>query len=98
MQPFAPRPAGTVNIAVSAASQRVATNTGNAIGQIRVFNGATETIFVTFGDATVTADAATGTPIPSGAIEVMTVMAATHVAAIGTGATGTIYFTPGVGI
>lgn len=97
MQPFAPRPAGTVNIAVSAVSQRVAMNTGNAIGQIRVFNGATETTFVTFGDATVTASATTGTPIPSGAIEVMTVMAATHVAAIGDG-TGTIYFTPGSGL
>ena len=71
MQPFAPRTAGTVNIAVSAASQR---------------------------DATVTADATTGTPIPLGAIEVMTVMAATHVAAIGTGDTGTIYFTPGFGL
>lgn len=32
MQPFAPRPAGTVNIAVSAASQRVTAPSGTRVG------------------------------------------------------------------
>lgn len=92
--PFAPRAGGTKSIDVSAASQRVAVG---SVGQVRVFNEGTATAYIEFGGSAVTAAAATGLPIGPGVTEVLTVDA-THVAAIADGATGKIYFTPGVGI
>lgn len=100
--PFLPATAKTVNIAVAAASARVAIP-GLATGtsQVRVYNAGSAIAWVEFGDVTITAAVATGIPIPPGAIEVLTipqVSGAPYVAAIAAGATGSIYFTPGMGV
>ena len=96
---FRPYAAATVNIDVSASSQRVLI--GSAPDAVRIHNGGTATGWVNFGDGTVTAATATGIPIPAGAIEVVSVPsggAPLYVAAIAAGSTGKIYFTPGSGI
>ena len=101
-KPFAPLPAGTVNIDVSSSSGRVAI-TGTA-ENIRIFNDGTATAWVTFGNASVTAAVATGMPVGPGVCEVVGLALSNvnrdtlNVAAIAAGATGKIYFTPGAGI
>jgi hypothetical protein len=67
---------------------------------VRVYNAGTATIFLAFGDVTVTATTA-GYPVPSGAIEVITVpnvAAAPNVAGITASGTATVYITPGAGL
>lgn len=100
MQPFIPVPNSTVNIDVSSTSQRVAL--GNP-DQIRLMNNGTATVWFAMGNSSVTTDATTGTPLPAGAIEVMTVPtnlsgATVYVAAIAAASTGKVYFTPGTGV
>ena len=101
-KPFAPIPAGTVNIDVSGTSARVAL-TGTA-DDIRIFNDGTATAWVTFGNASVTAALATGMPVGPGVCEVVGLDLSNvnrdtlNVAAIAAGATGKIYFPPGAGI
>ncbi len=97
MTPFMGNTAATVSIAVSASSQRVQIQTSNSNSAVRVFNSGTGTVFLAFGDVTVTAATTTGLPIGPGVTEVLR-LPSTHVAAIGSGSTGTIYFTPGEGI
>lgn len=92
-------PGATVNIDVSGSTQRVAL--GNAAGgqQVRICNLGTAPAWLAFGGSDVEATTAAGTPIPAGAVEVLTIpRTATHVAAIAAGATGKVYFTLGVGI
>lgn len=100
MNPFIPIVAATVNIAVSAASQRVAVSARSG-GSVRVMNNGTATVWIDFGSVSVTAALATSMPIGPGVIEVLQcpdVGTAINVAVIAAGATGTIYFTPGEGI
>lgn len=98
--PFQPQPAQTVNIDVSAASQRVAI--AGAPGSVRVMNNGTATVWINHGDVTVTAAVATGMPVGPGVCEVLSFpngSAVTfYIAAIAAGATGKIHFTPGSGI
>ena len=68
--------------------------------QVEIFNATTETIFIKAGDSSVTAALASGRPIPSGAVICTSLppfATKPYIAAIGTGATGKIYFTPGRG-
>lgn len=67
---------------------------------VRVMNGGTKTMFVTFGGSTVTATVAAGTPMLAGTAEVFTVNPnATYIAAICGGSDSTtLYATTGQGI
>lgn len=100
MKPFSPSPASTVNIDVSASSQRVAVPACIG-GTVRIMNNGTATVFIAFGDGTVTATTTAGIPIGPGVIEVMTVPLVSgplNIAAIASGSTGRIYFSAGEGI
>lgn len=93
---FAPR-GDTAHITVAATTASVALKAGGP--QQRVMNNGSATAWIVFGSSTIEADGSTSMPIAPGAIEVLTPPpAATHVAAIAAGATGLIYFTPGVGL
>lgn len=99
MKPFAPT-GDTVNIAVSASSQRVAIG---SCDQVRVMNNGSATVWCMIGDGTVTVTATDGFPVGPGVTEVLSVPNsligdAPNVAVIAAGATGSIYFTPGTGI
>ena len=65
--------------------------------QVRMYNAGTATVFVHFGTSGVAAT--TGNmPLPSGAIEVISVPeGTTHAATITSSGTGTVYFTAGLG-
>lgn len=100
MNSFQPNAASTIDINVSSSSQREQL-TDSLTSQVRVYNAGTADAFIEFGDATVTAAAASGTPIPSGVVEIFTVKADSapvYVAAIAAGSSGLIYFTPGAGV
>lgn len=95
------RPSGsTVSIDVSASSQRV--SIADAPTSIRVMNNGSATVWLNFGDATVTAATGTGYPVGPGVTEVVSVSnnaaGAIYFAAIAAGATGRVYCTPGSGI
>lgn len=101
MSPFTPKPAGTVAISVSASSQAQLVASEPGVRQIRVMNNGSATVWIDFGGSTVSTTAATGIPVPPGAIEVLTVKKSDgpiYAAAIAAAATGSIYFTPGTGI
>lgn len=98
--PFVPSGA-TVNIDVSSSSQRIAIESAS---QVRVMNNGTATVWIAFGGSTVTTTAAAGMPVGPGVTEVLNFDGPTganpnrNVAVIAAGATGRIYFTPGIGI
>lgn len=101
--PFTPNTTGTVSRTVSGTSARVALNTtgsGSLDQTLMIVSdpGVTSAAiaFIEFGDVTVAAVAATGTPVLPGSVLILTPpAAATHVAAIGSA--GTLYFTSGRG-
>lgn len=97
-QAFAPLDGATVSISVSASSQRVAIGKD---GPVRMMNNGTATVWVRCGDNTVVATT-NDIPVPSGSVEVLSFNRTTtnslNCAAIAAGATGIIYFTPGIGI
>lgn len=101
IQPFRPTPAATVNIDVSASSQRVLI-TADAANCIRIMNNGTATVWVEFGDVTVSASTTADFPIGPGVTEIVRFQnksgAPLYAAAIAAGATGKIYFTPGNGV
>jgi ABC-type uncharacterized transport system permease subunit len=91
----------TVNLAVSNVTGNVAlTAVGDQGGmEVRLYNAGSATVFVNFGISTVAATAAAGMPLPSGAIEIVTVgPLVTHLAAITAASTATLYATSGRGI
>lgn len=97
MIPFTP--AGTVTLAVTAASSRIALDVGPS-GQVMITNAPDSALaFIKFGDSTVTA-AVTDTPILPSACYVFSVGPdVTHIAGICAGAgTATVYTTRGQGI
>lgn len=69
--------------------------------QVLVSNEGTATVFINFGDDTVTA-ATTNTPVLAGTVQVFTVenpgKSAIWAAVRAAGATGNVYFTPGRGL
>jgi hypothetical protein len=98
---FAPSQNATANISVSASSQRVqiANTTGRI--RVRVMNNGTATVWLAFGDGTVSTAATTGIPLGPGTSDVWTIDAPAasplYAAAIAAGATGSVYFSPGAG-
>lgn len=101
IQPFNATQDATVNINVGNTTANVSLG-GSSRGyrQVRILNDGTATVWITFGDSTVTATTSTGIPIRAGQYpEVLTIPNnVTHVAAIAAAATGIIYFTPGSGV
>lgn len=96
--PFTPNTAGTVAATVAATTAALALNKAGIGQQIMVQSLAGNAIgFINFGDSTVTATVAAGTPILPGGSYTFTVGGnVTHVATIGT-AGNTLYFTSGQG-
>ncbi len=103
MRPFAPVDDATASISVTTSSA-AALIKGAPMGeyQLRIYNAGSSTAFYALGSSTVTA-AVTDVPIPSGAIEVITITnpqqnPVTHIAAITASSTATLYVTTGNGI
>jgi hypothetical protein len=94
--PFKPT-ASTVNIDISASSQRVQVNTTGQVMSVYVYNDGTATAWIAFGDSTVTTATTTGMPIGTKDRGILELPPNAYVAAIAAGATGKIYFTPGQG-
>jgi hypothetical protein len=102
---FQPRHAATVLIDSSSSSQRVLVSS-DVPASIRIMNNGTATVWVEFGDSAVTSSLTSGFPVGPGVTEVVRgsfkgAAPATpdlYVAVIAAGATGKIYFTPGVGV
>ena len=90
----------TVNIDVSSSSQSIdLAGAINGYRQIEIFNNGSATVWVAFGDSTITTALTTGKPVAAGADLVVTIgPGTTHAAAIAAGSTGKIYFTPGSGL
>lgn len=92
----------TVNIAAGAASQRVQVANQEGRLQVRVKNDGSATVWISFGDNTVTADATKDIPVGAGETDGFTVDAPSgspiYAAVIAAGSTGNVYFTPGTGI
>jgi hypothetical protein len=88
-------PIATVSLAVTTTTGRVAL-VGDA-STVRLYNAGTATAFVKFGDSSITA-ATTNMPIPAGAIEAFRPPgSSTHLAAITSSGTATLYATSGEG-
>jgi hypothetical protein len=103
MRPFAPVDDATASISVTTTTARAAID-GAPQGefQLRLYNAGTATAFYALGNSSVEA-AATDVPLPSGAIEVITITnpqqnPVTHIAAITASSTATLYVTTGNGI
>lgn len=107
VQSFQPTMGNTVSLSASSVSSRVLLggqpSPAGQRFQVRIYNGGPDTAFIRFGDSTVTA-ATMDVPVPSGAIEVMSltvpdnVTTGAYMAAITASGTATLYFTTGVGI
>lgn len=99
---FAPAQEKTLNIDVSATSQRVLIGNTNAPAAIRVMNNGTATVWLNWGGVTVDATVANSLPIGPGVHEVLTFnpheSGLLYIAAIAAGASGRIYFTQGSGL
>jgi len=99
---FSPAPAKTVNIDVSGTSQRVLVASRNGPVTVRIMNNGTATVWLNWGDVSVTATTTSGLPVGPGVHEVLTFSPGQngllYVAVIAAGATGRIYFTEGEGI
>lgn len=95
--PFRPAVNGTVNLAATITTGRVAIATVAAPGAWRVYNAGTVAVFIEDGNSAVTANTSGGMPLAPGATEVLT-LNGTHVAGITASGTATVYFTPGDGI
>jgi hypothetical protein len=96
-EPFSPGTAGTVSRSVSGTTANVALAKGSTNQTVMVTSPTANAIaFIEFGDSTVAAVAATGTPVLPGTVMVFTIGAnVTHMAAIGSA--GTLYATVGYG-
>jgi hypothetical protein len=100
MDPFIPAPGETVNINVSGSTQSVSLGF-RGIRQVRIMNNGSATVWVEFGPTGVTATTGADMPVGPGVTEVVTLPdfgSTAHAAVIAAGATGVVYFTPGVGI
>jgi len=99
---FSPAQDGTVNINVSSSSQRVFVGSRNGPISVRLMNNGTATVWLNWGDVTVTANTTNSVPIGPGVHEVMTMNppegGKLYIAAIAAGSTGRIYFTQGEGL
>lgn len=100
LQPFAPKAAGTVSRACTGTTARVQVDAGTTVKaqHWRIYNAGPNTAFVEFGGSGIEAAAATGMPIPAGAIEIFSPNQQGYIAGIcASGETATLYITPGAG-
>jgi hypothetical protein len=103
MKPFTPVDDATASIAVTTSSANAAIKQQpTGAHQVRLFNAGPTTVFWAAGPAGVSA-ALTDVPLPSGAIEVVTLANATnnvntHIAAIAASGAPTLYITTGQGL
>lgn len=103
MKPFTPVDDATASIAATTSSANAALKQQPTGGcQLRLYNAGASTVFWALGNAAVAA-ALTDIPLPSGAIEVVTLAngtsgPATHIAAITQTGTATLYATTGQGL
>lgn len=98
VDPFKPQTAGTVTISATTTSAATALVSSGRT-QVLVYNAGSSTVFLEFGTSAVAAVVASGLPVPSGAILVLSVdPTVTHVAAITGSGTATVYVTVGRGI
>ena len=99
---FSPAQNKTVSIDVSATSQRVLVGNCNAPITVRIMNNGTATVWINWGDVTVTATTANSLPVGPGVHEVLTLSpdqgGLLYIAAIAAGGSGRIFFTEGYGI
>jgi hypothetical protein len=99
---FSPAQNKTVSIDVSATSQRVLVGNCNAPMTVRIMNNGTATVWINWGDVTVTATTANSLPVGPGVHEVLTLSpdqgGLLYIAAIAAGVSGRIFFTEGYGI
>jgi len=99
---FSPAQNKTVSIDVSATSQRVLVGNCNAPITVRIMNNGTATVWINWGDVTVTATTANSLPVGPGVHEVLTFSpdqgGLLYIAAIAAGVSGRIFFTEGYGI
>lgn len=98
MDLFTPSLSNTAALSATTSSARVALASAGATSNksVRVYNAASVTVFIQFGDATVTATTS-HMPIPAGGVECFEVGSATYVAGITGSSSGTVYFTSGNG-
>ena len=98
VHPFKPTPAGTVNISATTSSQSVALSPVPLNRKdVVVTNSGTTTAFVEFGGSSVTASASTGLPVLGGQQIRVHAGDYTYAACLLASATGTVYFSSGVG-
>lgn len=99
MRAFKPKQGGTVSLAATNSSSRVAlVGATDAPYQVRIYNAGPATAFLGRGDSSVTA-ATTNMPLPAGVVEVITLDGSvTHLAAITPSGAATLYFTTGEGV
>jgi hypothetical protein len=99
---FSPAQNKTVSIDVSATSQRVLVGNCNAPITVRIMNNGTATVWINWGDVTVTATTTNSLPVGPGVHEVLTLSpdqgGLLYIAAIAAGVSGRIFFTEGYGI
>ena len=99
MQPFRPTQAATVLIDVASTTANV--HVGRC-DSVRVMNNGTATVWIAFGDASVTASLTTSMPVGPGGTEIVRFRnndgSPHYAAAIAVGSTGKVYFTPGDGV
>lgn len=104
MKPFHWLEGATASISATTSSANVAIGKPpTGAFQIRVHNAGSSTAFIAKGTSSSVTAATTGLPVPSGAIEVLTLnntekSPITHMAAITATGTATVYFTTGAGI
>ena len=103
-QLFAPFAGSTVNLTASTTSSRVAkaslpSSSSPAPHEMRVVNTGTVVVYIEFGDSTVAASSATSMPILPNTVESFMVNASqTHIAAVSSSGTPTLFFTTGLGV
>ena len=92
----------TVNVAVTATSATVQSNSGGHVAQYLLTNVGTNVVFVTLADPTITASptATTGasTPILPNSYKVLSGPVNALVAAVASATGNTLYITPGEGL
>lgn len=98
---FAPFADSTATLSATTSSSRVAIPSHGPAGQVRVSNTGTVTVFVKFGDVTVTADTTNDVPIPAGVTESLEFSNPTggpiYIAGITASGSATVYVTRGSG-
>lgn len=101
MRAFCPSKS-TSSISVSASSQNVKVASRTSPTNVRIVNNGTATVWLNYGDFSVTASASTGFPVGPGVHEIMTfspdIGSDLYIAAIAAGSTGSVYFTVGDGL